>query len=534
MSAARLITIGEPLPRGLAGLVERFGDPLPYVNDKPRWEALTLATRPLPTALVYAYGPQRITRVRAHRLLVDHLVETLMACLASGVSAERLVYGGAYCWRAKRRAEMLSTHCLVGDSLVTTPAGPVPIAELHEGDSLFTYPAVETRSVSRVFAPRHEPTRTIRTRTRALTASDEHPFLVLRGNTVGRGKKHDKRYWTEWVTAQKLRLGDWLILAQRLPTPSATGELGPLEAEVIGAFLGDGNVVHRRTGVLAGVAFSIPASDGYRERAAVLLEECFRLPPRVNAYGLYYDRAAIAQWFVDRGVDHPARDKFVPPAVWRASEVAQLAFLRGYICTDGCVTSSGGLAFKAGSERLICEVRALCLSLGFGVSNVQAEEGGPRLIKGVATVSRRQWRFSARDRRGVLTPLHHGRHDARLLERRSHLRRHRHGRSRGRGSAWLPQGFGVESVAAIADAGRREVYDLTVDADHNFIAEGLVVSNCWGIAIDLDPANNPMGTRWRNDGSMLDERIISTFLAHGWYWGDTFRDPQHWQFCVDY
>lgn len=59
-------------------------------------------------------------------------------------------------------------------------------------------------------------------------------------------------------------------------------------------------------------------------------------------------------------------------------------------------------------------------------------------------------------------------------------------------------------------------------------------THTWGIAVDLDPANNPMGRRWRNHGAMLDERIVTTFLAHGWTWGDSFNDPQHFQCCSGY
>lgn len=98
-------------PDGYTELLKVFGNPLGFVNDKPAWEASVLETRPLPRPLLYAYAPALITRIRAHKLIVDHLVDCLMACLHAGVPPDRLHYGGCYCWRPKRtNSHELSVH----------------------------------------------------------------------------------------------------------------------------------------------------------------------------------------------------------------------------------------------------------------------------------------------------------------------------------------------------------------------------------------------------------------------------------------
>jgi hypothetical protein len=99
-------------PNGSQQVITTFGDPRSYVNDKTQWEQQALLTRPLPRSLIYAYDTtQKITRVRAHRLLADHLVATLEECLNRGVPLQRLKYGGCYQWREKRTvAGELSLH----------------------------------------------------------------------------------------------------------------------------------------------------------------------------------------------------------------------------------------------------------------------------------------------------------------------------------------------------------------------------------------------------------------------------------------
>jgi len=99
-------------PSGLPAIKSVYGDPLPYLNDKPIWEAMILETRPLRTPLPYAYADAMVTQVRAHKLVVDAIVQCLMTCVDLGVPLEYLRYGGCYCWRAMRGVDplRLSTH----------------------------------------------------------------------------------------------------------------------------------------------------------------------------------------------------------------------------------------------------------------------------------------------------------------------------------------------------------------------------------------------------------------------------------------
>lgn len=58
-------------------------------------------------------------------------------------------------------------------------------------------------------------------------------------------------------------------------------------------------------------------------------------------------------------------------------------------------------------------------------------------------------------------------------------------------------------------------------------------THAWGIAIDLNPATNAMGT----PGDM-DPRLVAVFEAAGFVWGGRWagrgKDPMHFQYCTGY
>jgi hypothetical protein len=56
-------------------------------------------------------------------------------------------------------------------------------------------------------------------------------------------------------------------------------------------------------------------------------------------------------------------------------------------------------------------------------------------------------------------------------------------------------------------------------------------THSWGIAIDINPEENGLGTAGR-----MDPRIISVFERHGFAWGGMFKrcDPMHFQYATGY
>ena len=60
---------------------------------------------------------------------------------------------------------------------------------------------------------------------------------------------------------------------------------------------------------------------------------------------------------------------------------------------------------------------------------------------------------------------------------------------------------------------------------------GNLSTHCWGIAIDLNPETNQMGTK----GDM-DMGVVEIFEGLGWTWGGRWKvkDAMHFQYCSGY
>ena len=59
---------------------------------------------------------------------------------------------------------------------------------------------------------------------------------------------------------------------------------------------------------------------------------------------------------------------------------------------------------------------------------------------------------------------------------------------------------------------------------------GTTLSNhSWGSAIDLDPAHNGFGVKWKP--GMMPEAVVEIFAAEGWAWGGTWKtaDSMHFE-----
>ena len=96
------------------------------------------------------------------------------------------------------------------------------------------------------------------------------------------------------------------------------------------------------------------------------------------------------------------------------------------------------------------------------------------------------------------------------------------------------------------DSGFKEVLDVMgldkIKALHLNISGGIfcyrlqrggtrLSVHSWGVAIDMDPANNPFPKKWKK--GMIDPQFCEILEKHGFWWrgenGDT--DPMHFQCC---
>jgi len=134
------VSLPSPLPHGLPNICRVYGNPFNYVDRKDAWESQILKVVPLKHRLPYAYGPSDVYRIRGHHLVVDEMADALMECLDKGVPAERLAYGGIYCWRAQRGYSQLSTHTW-GIAIDLDPANN-PLGKPWDGGDRMIHPTI--------------------------------------------------------------------------------------------------------------------------------------------------------------------------------------------------------------------------------------------------------------------------------------------------------------------------------------------------------------------------------------------------------
>jgi replicative DNA helicase len=402
---------------------------------------------------------------------------------------------------------------VVGETLITLADGRrVPIADL-----VGTTPDVlalgddhrfHIRTATRVWLKGTRPVYQLHTQTgRTLTCTGCHPLLTFNG----------------WRPLQDLTVGDRIIVPRDLPV---SGTDAFEHAELVGAVIADGGLTHSPVELTKG-------NPDIRAHVAQLARD-FGLTVRARASqpmtlvftrGDGHGRNPLVEYLRSIGAwGFKSPDRRVPEGVWTAPLDVAADFLRGLWSGDGHITDRG-LCYSSASEGLARDVVALLLR--FGISSVLTEEpyqqGGYKDgtyfrvavrssvditafakqiglagLKGVALDSlaaeaagrrRDQWDRIPPD---VWRYIHERRRQQGLtwaetfgstgVDERRGLSRERAQRiARQLGDQWLldlADGHTrFDAITSIESAGERDVYDMTVPRDHNFVANEIVVSN---------------------------------------------------------
>lgn len=546
-----------PQPLSTAALNDRFGEFRWRAIDSSAirildgWQAAVGARILVPQLKgVPSYGGTFSGWLECHKEAAPHFLAAFEAVEAAGFLGDIIFYGGCWVPRRVRGGTSLSHHCLPAGETVWTPDGAKPIEALRFYNGLvWSYESGKAvpRRVTGFFANGRKPILRVNCLGHSFRCTPEHQVMVLRKKTlpVGEWIQHTNsrgqqraQYFTEMVPAGELQKGDRVVCLRQLPSTGVVEEDGDW-AEVLGLFVGDGCVGHRK-GDAEYVSFAIETEDRIRGHAYDLLTRCFGEPPKTNRKFLTYYRPHIVARFAS--CDYKARQKHIPSAVWSWTEEAQIRFMLGYLYSDGTVGKSpagtgGGFSafyrFKCGSRRLMCDLKLLLTGLGFRCGRVRMEEGGPRVICGVPTLSGDAFSFTAADVAGRLVPYA----DSLYAERIQGSSKHNKGTSRCRGDHVVSPDFTHHIVQEVFSDGEEDTFDIEVEGSHNFITDGVVVSNSWGIACDLNPNENPFRGKQagpRQKGYM--GRVGPIFEQFGFAWGGRWKtriDSMHVEVCCD-
>ena len=333
--------------------------------------------------------------------------------------------------------------CFTAGHTVLTKRGLVPIEEILVGDSVLTHrnrwrqvtaTAEKTADVVRVAGFGHT----------SIIATADHPFLTREG---------------DWVAAEKMT-GRFWGTPYKIPSLPAPAELGTVEdAFLLGLYLRCGHVDTGNGGksVILSMLGSKAASAVGRLQGQWTVTETLNHGQQVTR--LTITRAKLAP-LVESEFGSGADSKTIPAWVFGMPEDWRDALLEGLRFADGHDFGSGWKLASV-NRQLAVGVRLLAAMKPNLAHSIYFDESFRVTVVEGRTVNQRDlWTVAVQE------PSH----------------------------PWEETWDGTHRwrrVRSVGNAGRARVFDITVDEDHSFICDGIVVHNCQ----DLSTAGKRAGLR---------------------------------------
>ncbi|OGY70663.1 MAG: Fe-S cluster assembly protein SufB [Candidatus Jacksonbacteria bacterium RIFCSPLOWO2_02_FULL_44_20] len=314
---------------------------------------------------------------------------------------------------------------------------------------------------------------------REIVATDNHPFLTLESGGVGRSNRYLK-----WRPLKDLQEGDYIAVADSLPDDGSPYRIQfqykplkqakyhiqiPTETNkelmwILGAYLGDGyfeydkvKSIPRR---LRRVYFAVPPHDNARQKLEIYLQKVFGIDFwRNKGICLTIGSSILAQFIHDLGFGGGARTKRVPQWVYTLPHKQQLAFIEGYLDTDGSERHKmvkdgiqyGQLTFTSCNKELLQDMKYVMISCGLKPLKISTYIASRKLTEG-KEVKEYITHFLTLNIR----------EDLEIIRNKCSKRENQ---------------IEFVKIREVVPDKKQKVYDLEVEGTHNFIANGIVVHN---------------------------------------------------------
>jgi len=426
-------------------------------------------------------------------------------------------------------SDLRESGCLSGESLVYLPdeGRHAPIRELV-GKTGFYVTSLNTETwklepglVTNSFCTGVKPVYRLTTqigRTIRLTAN--HKVLTIAG----------------WKRLDKVSIGERIALPRYLPEP-ATQTMNDAELALLGHLIGDGCTLPRHA--IQYTTKEPDLADIVADLACQVF--CGEVTPRVykeprrNWYQVFIPttrkithgvRNPVSEWLDGLGIfGLRSHEKYVPSQVFQQPDVAIEVFLRHLWSTDGCIrmrnTRTGSypaIYYATSSERLGQDVQSLLLRLGINARLKRIPQNGKGrdqfhvIVSGRPDVDYFVERVSAigqykseslaviqeyitgrerKSNRDVIPMTSWDLFAVPAMQANGTQARKPHSKEITRAkAAQISAATGSTDFANLAESdvywdkvthiesdGETDVYDLTVDKNHDFVANGMIMSN---------------------------------------------------------
>ena len=357
------------------------------------------------------------------------------------------------------------TPCFPAGTTVATKRGFLPIEEVVVGDEVISH----TGKFRRVLRVGHKEAPTVMLKGQGhpcMETTAEHPFLSKQRQyryTRINGKAVRLKWWSpaEWVLAGKMKNRHWAYptVWPSLPIPKVKtygneivfSEVDENLLTLAGMYTGDGWVrINNRRGC---------TSLGLNEKKAVVAREIAarcglniteskeRTTTRIYIHG-----RAVARW-LRTNFGHGAEHKTLPMWLLGAPNNLKKAFVEGYMETDGFQSGQpwdevNGLTI---SKNLALNMRSLGISLGYASSIGYHVPPPTTVIEGRIVNQKPYWVFNY---------------------------------STSTRSSVEMDGYRWQCVRHMTPTGAvKTVYNIEVEEDNSYLADGLIVHNCQGFSV---------------------------------------------------
>jgi intein/homing endonuclease len=403
----------------------------------------------------------------------------------------------------------LHGKCLAAGSRVLAADGEMIPIERWDGRDLIAWDldrweftrAASTPVVSSGVKPIYE----LRTITgKRLRLTDNHPLLTFGG----------------WQELKSLAPGDFVAVPRGIGCIQSSSSLSEAEAFLLGYLVGDGSTTTR-------VAFTNADPEILAHVCSIVNERGWTFNKMTGPYHWHIGGKQGAHtggpthWARAHGLlGKKADDKRVPDAIWRSSPLSVLCFIAGYFAADGTVNPlRGGAASLASKSRaLLGDVQLLLQRFGvvstlrkknvlykgvrrphwrmfvrgrdlrrfatllplMGAKRERLRSAGQAAVGGVSRLHRipNEWRGMLHCSQKALRKKHGLRVDYKLPMMREKVRRAAIYDDHNPELLRLVNApITWDQIEDITHVGNEPVYDISVPAHSNFVAEGVIVHN---------------------------------------------------------
>jgi len=412
----------------------------------------------------------------------------------------------------KNKYASLSGTCTIGDTIIYTNKGPKKIKDIKVGDIVYSLNEsildIQQNKVINNICNGVKQTYKLQTDHNTIYATANHPFLVY--DKVIKSKGIRNRYFRElkWKELKDLAKNDLICVPKIIKSNSNIEKIDKLFLEVndkiiknrrnnlkigkpltitpafcqfIGAYLGDGYLLHNKYRS-AGIGLCVRC--GYKQLNKKMpdyynniFEKITGLQMSRTANGdLYVYSSYIADFFENIGLGGDCHGKRLPEWVYELPPEYKEALISGIIDSDGWISKRGDFGLQLCNNELLTDIKCLLDMMGVKCSNIKQRKSVGHTFDKSNKKEYTSYYLTSTKIKNINLNLQDATYNQRL-NKKNIFEKHNYDYCSNDEKYLKDQNIKLEKIRNINMDDFKEVYDLTVENNHNYIAEGIIIHN---------------------------------------------------------